>query len=122
MRSSSPIISGVEPGERPSLISWRRKRRIVEFAAGYRRDLTVFVVLVVVAAFAAVLNSLIFKKIIIGHRHAPGRCVTRGRGVGRQAPAAGEPGQDRRRKPDAEGPRHHVSTGTGSGPTYSGSR
>jgi len=39
-------------------------RRIIRFAAPYRRELTVFVGLVVLAALAGVLNPLIFKKII----------------------------------------------------------
>jgi ATP-binding cassette subfamily B protein len=39
-------------------------RRIVRFAAPYKRDLTVFVALVVLAALVGVLNPLIFKKII----------------------------------------------------------
>ena len=39
-------------------------RRIGAFAAPYRRELIIFVALIVVAAFVAVLNPLIFKKII----------------------------------------------------------
>jgi ATP-binding cassette subfamily B protein len=39
-------------------------RRIARFASPYRRELTLFLVLIVVAAFLAVLNPLIFKKII----------------------------------------------------------
>jgi ATP-binding cassette, subfamily B, bacterial len=39
-------------------------RRIVRFASPYRRELTVFVGLVVLAALTGVLNPLIFKKII----------------------------------------------------------
>jgi ATP-binding cassette subfamily B protein len=39
-------------------------RRIARFAAPYRRELTLFLVLIVAAAFLAVLNPLIFKKII----------------------------------------------------------
>ncbi|MCW2713958.1 MAG: transporter related, partial [Frankiales bacterium] len=39
-------------------------RRIARFAAPYKRDLTVFMALIVVAAFVTVLNPLIFKKII----------------------------------------------------------
>jgi ATP-binding cassette, subfamily B, bacterial len=39
-------------------------RRIVRFAAPYRRELTVFVALVVLAALTGVLNPLIFKRII----------------------------------------------------------
>ncbi len=53
-------------------------RRIVQFAAAYRRDLTVFLVLIVVAAFVAVLNPLIFKKIIDD-------------GIGTDPPATGDP-------------------------------
>ena len=54
-------------------------RRIVQFAAAYRRDLTVFLVLIVVAAFVAVLNPLIFKKIIDD-------------GIGTDPPETGDPG------------------------------
>ncbi|MGI8537582.1 MAG: ABC transporter ATP-binding protein [Mycobacteriales bacterium] len=54
-------------------------KRIVRFAAAYRRDLTVFLVLIVVAAFVAVLNPLIFKKIIDD-------------GIGTDPPATGDPG------------------------------
>jgi ATP-binding cassette subfamily B protein len=39
-------------------------RRIGAFAAPYRRELIIFVALIVIAAFVAVLNPLIFKKII----------------------------------------------------------
>ena len=39
-------------------------RRIARFAAPYRRELTVFLILIVLAAFLAVLNPLIFKMII----------------------------------------------------------
>ncbi|MCW2680042.1 MAG: transporter related [Frankiales bacterium] len=39
-------------------------RRIARFASPYRRELTLFLALIVVAAFLAVLNPLIFKKII----------------------------------------------------------
>jgi len=39
-------------------------RRIARFAAPYKRDLSVFLALIVVAAFVTVLNPLIFKKII----------------------------------------------------------
>ncbi len=39
-------------------------RRIARFAAPYRRDLTIFLVLIVIAAFVAVANPLIFKQII----------------------------------------------------------
>jgi ATP-binding cassette subfamily B protein len=39
-------------------------KRIARFAAPYKRELTLFLVLIVVAAFLAVLNPLIFKKII----------------------------------------------------------
>ena len=39
-------------------------KRIARFAAPYRRELTLFLVLIVAAAFLAVLNPLIFKKII----------------------------------------------------------
>jgi ATP-binding cassette subfamily B protein len=39
-------------------------RRIARFAAPYKRDLVVFLALIVVAAFVAVLNPLIFKLII----------------------------------------------------------
>ncbi len=39
-------------------------RRIARFASPYRRELTLFLVLIVVAAFLAVLNPLIFKMII----------------------------------------------------------
>ena len=39
-------------------------RRIGRFAAPYKRDLTIFLSLIVVAAFVTVLNPLIFKKII----------------------------------------------------------
>lgn len=39
-------------------------RRIARFAAPYKRDLSVFLGLIVLAAFLAVLNPLIFKKII----------------------------------------------------------
>ena len=39
-------------------------RRIARFASPYRRELTLFLVLIVVAAFLAVLNPLIFKLII----------------------------------------------------------
>ena len=39
-------------------------RRIGAFAAPYRRELVIFVALIVIAAFVAVLNPLIFKKII----------------------------------------------------------
>jgi ATP-binding cassette subfamily B protein len=44
--------------------SLRDRRRIARFASPYRRELTLFLVLIVVAAFLAVLNPLIFKKII----------------------------------------------------------
>ncbi|CAN5281199.1 ABC transporter ATP-binding protein [soil metagenome] len=39
-------------------------KRIARFAAPYRRELTLFLVLIVAAAFLAVLNPLIFKEII----------------------------------------------------------
>jgi ATP-binding cassette subfamily B protein len=39
-------------------------RRIARFAAPYRRELTLFLALIVLAAFLAVLNPLIFKRII----------------------------------------------------------
>mgnify|MGYP000300005703 CR=1 FL=1 len=39
-------------------------RRIARFAAPYKKDLAVFLSLIVVAAFVTVLNPLIFKKII----------------------------------------------------------
>jgi len=54
-------------------------RRIARFAAPYRRDLTVFLVLIVVAAFVTVLNPLIFKKIIDD-------------GIGTSPPETGDPG------------------------------
>ena len=58
-------------------------RRIVRFAAPYRRDLTVFLALIVVAAFVAVLNPLIFKKIIDD-------------GIGTDPPATGDQRPGRR--------------------------
>jgi ATP-binding cassette subfamily B protein len=54
-------------------------RRIARFAAPYRRDLVVFLVLIVVAAFVAVLNPLIFKEIIDD-------------GIGTNPPATGDRG------------------------------
>jgi ATP-binding cassette subfamily B protein len=53
-------------------------RRIGRFAAPYRRELVLFLALVVVAAFLAVLNPLIFKKIIDD-------------GIGTNPPATGDP-------------------------------
>jgi ATP-binding cassette subfamily B protein len=54
-------------------------RRIARFAAPYRRELTLFLVLIVAAAFLAVLNPLIFKKIIDD-------------GIGTHPPATGDRG------------------------------
>jgi ATP-binding cassette subfamily B protein len=54
-------------------------RRIARFAAPYRRELTLFLVLIVAAAFLAVLNPLIFKKIIDD-------------GIGTNPPATGDRG------------------------------
>jgi ABC-type multidrug transport system fused ATPase/permease subunit len=54
-------------------------RRIARFASPYRRELTLFLVLIVVAAFLAVLNPLIFKKIIDD-------------GIGTDPPATGDRG------------------------------
>jgi ATP-binding cassette subfamily B protein len=54
-------------------------RRIARFASPYRRELTLFLVLIVVAAFLAVLNPLIFKKIIDD-------------GIGTNPPATGDQG------------------------------
>jgi ATP-binding cassette subfamily B protein len=54
-------------------------RRIGRFAAPYRRELTMFLVLIVAAAFLAVLNPLIFKKIIDD-------------GIGTNPPATGDRG------------------------------
>ncbi len=54
-------------------------RRIVRFAAPYRRELILFLVLIVAAAFLAVLNPLIFKKIIDD-------------GIGTNPPATGDRG------------------------------
>ncbi|MCW2606415.1 MAG: transporter related [Frankiales bacterium] len=54
-------------------------KRIARFAAPYKRDLTVFLALIVVAAFVAVLNPLIFKKIIDD-------------GIGTDPPATGDQG------------------------------
>jgi ATP-binding cassette subfamily B protein len=54
-------------------------RRIARFAAPYRRELTLFLVLIVVAAFLAVLNPLIFKMIIDD-------------GIGTDPPATGDRG------------------------------
>jgi ATP-binding cassette subfamily B protein len=54
-------------------------RRIARFAAPYRRELTLFLVLIVLAAFLAVLNPLIFKKIIDD-------------GIGTNPPESGDPG------------------------------
>ena len=54
-------------------------RRIARFAAPYRRDLVVFLALIVVAAFVAVLNPLIFKEIIDD-------------GIGTNPPATGDRG------------------------------
>jgi ATP-binding cassette subfamily B protein len=54
-------------------------KRIARFAAPYRRELTLFLVLIVLAAFLAVLNPLIFKKIIDD-------------GIGTNPPESGDPG------------------------------
>jgi ATP-binding cassette subfamily B protein len=54
-------------------------KRITRFAAPYRRELTLFLVLIVLAAFLAVLNPLIFKKIIDD-------------GIGTNPPETGDPG------------------------------
>ena len=54
-------------------------RRIGRFAAPYKRDLAVFLALIVVAAFVAVLNPLIFKEIIDD-------------GIGTDPPETGDPG------------------------------
>jgi ATP-binding cassette, subfamily B, bacterial len=54
-------------------------RRIARFAAPYRRDLLVFLVLIVLAAVAAVANPLIFKQII-------------DEGIGTNPPESGRPG------------------------------
>jgi ATP-binding cassette subfamily B protein len=54
-------------------------KRIARFAAPYRRELTLFLVLIVLAALLAVLNPLIFKKIIDD-------------GIGTNPPESGDPG------------------------------
>jgi ATP-binding cassette, subfamily B, bacterial len=54
-------------------------RRIVRFAAPYRRELTAFLVLIVGSAFLAVLPPLVFKKIIDD-------------GIGTAPPESGDPG------------------------------
>ena len=74
MRSFRRDPSVTQKGLAPGTV-----RRIVRFAAPYRRELALFLALIVVAAFLAVLNPLIFKKIIDD-------------GIGTDPPATGDRG------------------------------
>ena len=74
----SMMRSPADPSVQDATLAPGTLRRIVQFATGYRRDLTVFLVLIVVAAFVAVLNPLIFKKIIDD-------------GIGTDPPETGDP-------------------------------